>query len=76
METNRPLTVRELAEACAELIRKGHSDKQILISDDDEGNGYHSLFFGFIDNKETIRKLADYGLFHDNQNPKDVVILG
>lgn len=44
---NKPLTVRELAKLCQEEIKKGHGDCSIMISDDDEGNGYHYLWYNF-----------------------------
>ena len=41
------ITVKELLKACQEQVAKGNGDKGILISRDDEGNGYHSLFYLF-----------------------------
>lgn len=45
--TNGAITVKQLAKACEELIRKGQGEKKILISADDEGNEYHELFYEF-----------------------------
>lgn len=45
---NKPLTVKELAKLCQDEIKKGHGDCSIMISDDDEGNGYHYLWYSFI----------------------------
>lgn len=69
-------TVKELAKECEALIKAGHGDKEVLISADDEGNGYHSLFFGFCTNQEDINSIYEYGLFHDGNDPRNVVILG
>ena len=44
---NRPLTVKELADACNKQIAKGNGDRVIMISNDDEGNGYHYLWYEF-----------------------------
>ena len=44
---NKPLTVKELAKLCQDEIKKGHGDCSIMISDDDEGNGYH--YFSMAD---------------------------
>lgn len=41
------ITVKELLEACKEQVAKGNGDKGILLSRDDEGNGYHSCFYLF-----------------------------
>lgn len=51
---NKPLTIRELKNLCNEEIRKGNGDKAIMISDDDEGNGYHYLWYSFIEAKELV----------------------
>jgi hypothetical protein len=68
------LTVKELKMCCDEAIKDGYENKTVLISCDDEGNGFHTLYFGIITDKEEI-KSYDY-LFHDNNNPNDVVLLG
>lgn len=44
---NFPLTVEELAIACANQIEKGNAKKYVLIGDDEEGNGYHECYFQF-----------------------------
>lgn len=54
---SKPLTVKELAKLCQEEIKKGHGDCSIMISDDDEGNGYHYLWYCF----STAEKLLEYG---------------
>lgn len=72
--SNKGITVRELFEACEEQMKMGNANKQIVISDDDEGNGFHTLFFSFTSNPKDVNALADY--FHDGNNPDDVVILG
>ena len=70
------ITVRELLKLCHQQVRKGNADKQILISNDDEGNGYHSLYFEFTDDEGVINELSRQNMFHDKNDPKDVVILG
>lgn len=49
---NKPLTIKELYELCKMQIAKGNGDKSIMISQDDEGNGYHYLWFGFTTSEE------------------------
>ena len=49
---NLGLTVNQLFALCAEQIKKGNGNKHIIISNDDEGNGYHTLFYSFTDDKE------------------------
>lgn len=68
----KPITVNDLYEMCDIEIKCGFGDKVILISDDDEGNGFHTLFYGFTTNG--FRHMSN--LFHDRNNPDDVVLLG
>ena len=44
---NKPLTIKDLLKACQEEIKKGHGDHVIMLSDDDEGNGYHYCWYAF-----------------------------
>lgn len=46
------LTVKDLFNQCKTQIAKGNGDKKIMISKDDEGNGYHYLFYGMISGEE------------------------
>ena len=57
--TNLGLTVNQLLELCKEQIKQGNGNKHIIISDDDEGNGYHTLFFGFTDNVEDLECILE-----------------
>lgn len=68
------LTVEELYIACQEQIEKGNGNKIVLLSGDDEGNNYHTLFQLFTDNKYEIESASD--IFQDNNDPDDVVLLG
>ena len=68
------ITVKELAAACAKQLEKGNGDKIVLLSGDDEGNSFHTLFYLFTDKTEDIKPLLEYD--HDGHDVKDVVILG
>lgn len=69
-----PVTVRQLLDICKEQVKAGNGDKVVLISCDDEGNGFHTLFFGFQSDPAEIRACQD--LFHDRNDPATVVLLG
>lgn len=49
---NFPLTIDELIAEALKAKEKFGGDKYILISDDEEGNGYHECYFSFGDAKE------------------------
>jgi len=44
---NKPLTVEQLYFACRRQMQQGNSQKVVMISNDDEGNGYHYLWYEF-----------------------------
>lgn len=73
---NLGITVNMLEEFCKEQIKKGNGKKHILISDDDEGNGFHTLFYGFTDsNTVGFKELLE--MEHDGTHtPDNCVILG
>ena len=71
---NKGITVAQLFAECEALMEKGYGDKVVLISDDDEGNGFHTLIYSFVHNAEDVNAYAD--TFHHRNNPSDVVLLG
>lgn len=44
---NFPMTIDELIAAAMEAKKKFGGNKYVLISDDEEGNGYHECYFDF-----------------------------
>lgn len=73
---NSVLTIKDLYEIVKEEMRKGNSDKKIMISNDDEGNGYHYLFYGFTSGND----MSDDDMFVmsvDDELPfDDIIVLG
>ena len=57
---NLGLTVNELLEACEEQVKKGNGNKHVIISDDDEGTGYHTLFYSFTDSPDDLKEVLEY----------------
>lgn len=50
----KPLTVKQLLKLCQDEIKKGNGDNVIMLSDDDEGNGYHYCWYSFTEAKELL----------------------
>lgn len=70
----KTLTIEVLYKLCQNQILSGNGKKKILLSDDDEGNGYHECYYHFtpIDNE-----LMAYAYFPIEENEKDdYIILG
>ena len=49
------MTVNELKYLCEDIINKGYGDHNVVIADDEEGNGYHDLFYPFITDQEIVK---------------------
>lgn len=80
---NSQMTVKKLLKLCQEEVKKGNGDKFIVVADDNEGNGYHGMFYGFTDAIELEADLKDFGDSVENQiydscytNPEEIIILG
>ena len=70
---NFPLTLDQLIADALTAKKIFGGDKYVLISNDEEGNGYHECYFEFSDAKELLEgcAYAPYDL-----KPEDCVILG
>lgn len=60
MKKGEVITINELLEACKEQVDKGNGDKFVAISNDDEGNGFHMLFYLFTDDTEFVNSALEY----------------
>lgn len=62
------ITVKQLMKLCQMEIAKGNGKKKILLSDDDEGNGFHECFFTFTDphNLTIDAYLLPHGVTEEN----------
>lgn len=67
------LTVKELLKYCQVEIQKGNGDKHIVVADDNEGNGYHGLFYAFT---ECTEEYQDEIYDSRYSSEKDTIILG
>lgn len=56
---NKPLTIKELYKHCKEQIECGNGDNVIMISNDDEGNGYHYCWYSFTEVDEYTQDFVD-----------------
>lgn len=70
------VTVEQLKKLCEMEIAKGNGGKKILVSDDDEGNGFHELFFTFTPTEKLTMDayLLPHGVTEKNYH--EYIILG
>lgn len=69
------LTIDELYAILAEEKKNGNGKKKIMISTDDEGNGYHPLFFGVTQISDDFSYATFYSISFEDAK-KNCVILG
>lgn len=71
------LTVDELYTELAKARKMGMGNKKIMLSDDDEGNGYHLCFYAVTPAKEVFGD-CPYGLPYsvNAKNLDDYVVVG
>lgn len=70
---NKQMTVNDLFELCKEAIREGHGNKNIVLSNDNESNGYHGMFYGFT---EVTEDFEDEIYDSVTTSASDTIILG
>lgn len=70
---NKPLKVNDLLKVCKNAVDNGLGDKYVFISQDDEGNGFHALFFPFT---TEVKDYADSLYQVNDDDLEDIVILG
>lgn len=73
---NKPLTVKELYQECRKEINNGNGDKVIMISNDDEGNGYHYLWYSFTNEVGEIMEYQPMEVDKRIAKEEDTIILG
>lgn len=73
---NEQIKVSELYALCAEQMRIGNGRKMVCVSNDNGGNGFHGLFFGFTPVKGDGYNYSK--MISDSKSIKDcdVIILG
>lgn len=72
----KTITVEELYELCKEQIQLGNGKKEIQLSRDDEGNGYHPLIYTFTTDMENLKLIEKENKFDWPVNIENIVILG
>ncbi len=81
----KALTINDLMNECKKQIKLGNGDKTIMISQDDEGNGYHYLWYSFTSIEEYEKPIEYNGhnfqtdFYFANENvakKEDTIILG
>ena len=73
----KEITVEQLCEMCKQQVKAGNGKKVVAISDDEEFNGFHPIYSGFVDKEDVFtggpcEPLLSFGIKRDD----DFIILG
>lgn len=72
----KQLTLKELFNLIALAIKEGNGDKKVIISNDNERNGYHGLFYGVTEIDDKMADAID-GLMEDSDTDiNNLIIIG
>ena len=61
----RQMKLKDFFLQCKKLMNKGLGDKTLIVSNDNEGNGYHGMFYTLTDVTEEDAKYYE-GLVYDS----------
>lgn len=53
------LTLKELKKCVDTMVKRGYGDRKLVVSDDNEGNGYHGMFYGVSPMEEDVEDLVN-----------------
>lgn len=71
------MTAKELYDELRKVVKAGHGDKKVVVANDNEGNGYHGMFCGVLDDPEEIEISIEAGLNDSEEvDPNNIVIIG
>lgn len=70
------LSVEELYEELKIAIKNGNGKKKILLSNDDEGNGFHLMFYSISPARECVAFPHDLPYSVSMKDIDDYVVLG
>lgn len=72
------MTIKDLFVECGKMINSGYGDKEVYISRDDEGNGFHKLIYGFMIEPDKIAATLDMcgSDLWEGDTEKNVTLLG
>ena len=75
----KQLTVLDLFKLLEQEVRNGNGNKSIVVSDDNEGNAYHGLFYGITSEPNDIKENIECsnGIYDSQEKDLNkIVILG
>ena len=78
IKTPHTLNVAHVANDFLKAVIYGHGHKTIFITSDDEGNGYHQLFYNLTPalSLEELESIKEENSCMEDYDVKDIALLG
>lgn len=72
----KQMQLKDLYAACKEAMNRGDGEKYLVLSDDNEGNGYHGMFYTIT--QASKERDAYEGLIYDSveKNLDNILVIG
>jgi len=67
------MKIKDLLDACQDMVNKGYGDRTVFVADDEDSPGCHELFYFFRTDPRNMRKYDKNGVIKDYGNS---VVLG
>lgn len=67
------VTVKEMYEQLKKAVAEGHGDKYLIAANDNEGNGYHGVFYHYSPAEECIKDMISDSQITDTSK---LIIIG
>jgi len=71
-------TLRDLQKHINKLLKEHPElkDRKVVISNDNEGNGFHGMFYGVTYEYDDVKAYKDEIYDSQTTNPNEIVLLG
>lgn len=73
----KQIKLKDLDQACKEQMERGNGEKSLVVAADNEGNGYHGMFYTLtVITPENVDGFT--GLIGDNNEPNihNIIVVG
>ena len=76
LDSERPYKIHCLAKNALEEVIQGNGTKKLFITNDDEGNGYHGLFYMIDSTPDELDFLRMESCCFDNVPNEEIALVG
>lgn len=73
----KQIKLKDLYQACKAQMEAGNGEKSLVVSDDNEGNGYHGMFYSLTTiTPENVDDFSDLIRDSSESDIKNIIVVG